>query len=174
MSRIHATLPAARLRKGDLLPTYGECATVARPPVISPDGSMVTLLVATSAATDPSHTARLVRVPTDRDMEVARPAPAPDAKFVRRSRQAKSSGAQVLVLDLAHPESEIEPVGDHRYATLCVSHSSIRFHRGVSTAEAVSHHPEEWCTSCTEVTVTRARQRVYGTTHPAHPKQARP
>lgn len=152
-----ATIPASRLRKGYLLPAYGPQATISRPPIISPDGSMVSLVV-----TSPDEaTPRLVRVPIDQPIEVVRHQ-IPANKFVRLSRTAKSSGARILVLDLAHPDSEVEPVGDQQFATLCTPHHSLRFYSSVSTAEAMCSHPEEWCTPCLRASREQAQHRVYG------------
>lgn len=154
-----ATLPALRLRKNDVLPLHGDQATVALPPVVSLDGSMVTVVVSSDAMT----TTQLVRIPIDQPVLVRRPQANDHSTFVRKTRTVRSSGAKILVLDLTHPDSEIEPLGEHRYATLCVPHHSLQFHTAVSTADAISSHPEEWCQPCARVTRERAQQRVYGT-----------
>lgn len=152
------TLPAWRLRARDVLPTYGPDQAVIRTPVISPDGSMVSALLAATPKASP----RLVRVPVDQPVTVIRAPSEPDAKFVRATRVAKSSGARIAVLDLSHPESEIEPLNDAHYATLCISHHSLRFHTSATTADAQGSHPEGWCDGCAESSTTRDRHRVYG------------
>jgi hypothetical protein len=105
---------------------------------------------------------RLLRVPVDQQVTVIRAQPAHEAKFVRASRVAKSSGARIAVLDLTHPESEIEPRDKAHYATLCVPHHAIRFHVSVSTANAQVSHPEVWCTDCAQSVRDRDHYRVYG------------
>lgn len=151
------TIAAARMRMGDALPAYGKNVQVTRPPIISNDGAMITAIV----AKPDDYSSRVVRVPVNQHVTVLRPGVAPNAKFVRQAKTVKSSGAKILVLDLLHPDSEIAPVGDQRYATLCTAHHSIRFHMGSSTAEAIASHPEEWCPPCLSVTKTRAYDRVH-------------
>lgn len=151
------TIAAARMRMGDALPAYGENVQVTRPPIVSNDGAMVTAVIAKPG----DFSSRVVRVPVDQTIKVIRPGVAPNAKFVRQAKTVKSSGAKVLVLDLAHPDSEIAPVGDQRYATLCTAHHSIRFHMGSSTAEAIASHPEEWCPPCLNATRARAHSRIH-------------
>lgn len=152
-----ATLPAARLRKNDVLVGHRDGATIARPPVISTDGSMVTVIVSTTP-----HTAtHLLRIPVDQPVRIQRPRNDAQA-FIRKKRTAKSSGSQILILDLAHPDSDIEAHDGERFATLCVPHQVLQFHTHVSTADAISSHPEEWCAACAQSVQDRARQRIYG------------
>lgn len=160
-----ATLTAARLRTGDVLPAHGPHAQVVRPPVISTDGSMVTVLLAdaeTPGQAAETATPRLLRIPVDQPVTVHRPRSAEGDRFVRSARVARSSGARILVLNLTHPDSDVTPLEGNRYATLCVSHHALRFHQRASTAEALASHPEEWCPGCRDTTATRAQDRVYG------------
>lgn len=158
-SPITVPLPAYRLRLADRLPVLGE-VEVTRPPVISLDGAMITF-VATgiwNGATTTQH--RMMRVPVDQGFEVIRDGAA--QAFVRRARVAQSSGARILVLDLAHPDSDIVASAGEKYATVCTVHHTLNFHAGISTAEAQSTHPEEWCPPCAATATGLALDRVHG------------
>jgi hypothetical protein len=152
-----AHIPAWRLRDNDGMPAYGPDARVSGTPIVSPDGSMVSIVL---VATD--RNTRLIRVPAEQRVAVTRNTHTATA-FVRQTRIAKSSGARILALDLKHPESEIEPRGKEQYATLCTVHHSLEFHTSISTAEARCSHPETWCAPCAADATSRAAERVYGT-----------
>lgn len=152
-------LPAARLRAGDILVTYGEHATVARPPVVSVDGAMITAIVATGEGQS-----RVVRLPVGLRVEVRRPAAEDGTSFVRSTKVAQSSGARIALLDLTHPDSEIPAAAGEGFATLCTAHHAVKTHAGISTAQAQATHPEQWCEACADATRQRAHDRVYGTT----------
>lgn len=151
-----STITASRLRAGDRLVAH-QSATVTHPPVVSPDGSMVTVLLKAQEG----QPLRVLRIPVEQPVVVDRPGPGP-RKAVRKSKVARSSGAQIVVLDLMHPDSEIAPIDGNRYATLCTTHHAIGFHQSVSTAEAISSHPEEWCPECAAATRQRAQGRLGG------------
>lgn len=152
-------IPAARLRVKDLLPAYGPSAMVSRPPIVSVDGSMINVVI--SEAEDGTGPYRLVRMPVGLRIEALRPVDA--TGFVRSTKTAKSSGARIVVLDLASPDAEIAPGDGERFATLCTVHHTLKPHSGVSTAEAQASHPEQWCTGCADGLRTMAQARVYGT-----------
>lgn len=151
-------LPAARLRAGDVLVSYGEQATVERPPVVSVDGAMITAVVATGEGQS-----RVVRMPVGLRVEARRPVADTGTSFVRATKVAQSSGARIALLDLSHPDSEIPAATGEWFATLCTAHHTIKTHAGISTAQAQATHPEQWCGACTEATRQRAHERVYGT-----------
>lgn len=153
-------LPAARLRARDILLTYGEHATIVRPPVISLDGAMTNVLVASPSG---DEQVQLVRLPVGLRVQVQRPVADPEHGFVRGTKVARSSGARIAVLDLHHPDSEIPAAAGESFATLCTTHHTLKTHAGISTAHAQSSHPEQWCTPCADATKQRAHERVYGT-----------
>ena len=153
-------MPALRLRERDVLPAYGESATVVRPPVISVDGAMINVLIAAS----PDATPRLARLPVGLRVSIIRPQADTETAFVRSSKVARSSGARIAVLDLTHPDAEIPAQIGEAFATLCTTHHSVKTHAGISTAQAQASHPEQWCEPCAEATRQRAHDRVYGTT----------
>lgn len=163
-------MPAARLRKGDVLPTYGATATVVRPPVRSVDGAMVNVLLAHAShpdrsrlngAPDVEDAPTLVRLPVGLPVEVIRDNTAA-TPFVRATKVAKSSGARIALLDLLHPDSEVPAEPGEKFATLCTVHHTLKTHAGISTAQAQATHPEQWCAGCLAATQDLARQRVWG------------
>lgn len=160
-------MPAARLRKGDVLPAYGPEATVARHPVISVDGAIVNVLISNpaSSASEQANTGlsapTLARMPVGLCVDVIR-SRGDQTPFVRSAKVAKSSGARIAVLDLSHPDAEIAAEAGEKFATLCTVHHALKTHAGISTAQAQATHPEQWCDGCAKAAMDIARQRVWG------------
>lgn len=161
------TIAAIRLREGDRVPSVAADATVDRPPRCSPDGSMVTVVLAVPSAPDRY---RFMRWPAHQHLTIERFARPSNTAFIRATKTAQSSGSRILILDLDHPDSEIAITDTSRFAVLCTSHHTIAFHAGVSDASAQASHPEEWCQACREATADRARSKVAATSPRGHRK----
>jgi hypothetical protein len=67
---------------------------------------------------------------------------------VRRQARSRITGTIVQVVDLAHPDSDICPDGENRWATICLDHGGFCSHLTLAHAAAHAPNPGLWCPTC--------------------------